>query len=72
MQESKFIVQFGWLARMFHSGFVPSEKTKLYFTQTYRKLLTAANVALKTVVIDDSKEVKVTNIQDRIREKVIS
>jgi hypothetical protein len=54
---------------MFCLGFVPSNKTKQFFTDEYKKLLTFASNELKTtsMIVEDAPKI---NIQERIREKI--
>jgi hypothetical protein len=69
LPDSKYIVQFGWLARMFTLGFKPSEKTIEKFKQFYNDLLAIANNNLKNdplPVVDTAPKV---SIQDRIRDR---
>jgi len=70
LPDTKVSLQVGWLARMLCMGFVPSDNTKKFFCEGYKKLLvadrkedsaTAAPVVVATA--------PVVNIQDRIREK---
>lgn len=69
LPESKYVVQFGWLARMFSLGFQPSDKTKEYFTRNFKELLALANLALKNDSLPKEETAPKINIQDRIREK---
>ena len=69
LPESKYIVQFGWLARMFTLGFKPSEKTTEFFKRTYNDLLAIANNNLKNDPLPVVDTAPKANIQDRIREK---
>lgn len=72
LNESKINLQIGWIARMLCMGFVPSDKTKEYFVDHYKKLITLSKEDLKltivTTVTEKPEPLKV-NIQDRIREK---
>ena len=70
LPDSKYVVQFGWLARMLSLGFQPSEKTKEFFNRNFKELLALAKDSQENdplpVVVEDTPKV---NIQDRIREK---
>lgn len=68
LPDSKYSLQFGWLARMFLLGFRPSEKTTEFFKRTFNDLLQIANDTLKNDDLPVEEAPKV-NIQDRIREK---
>ncbi len=70
LSESVFPLQFGWLSRMMSLGFVPSEKTKSYFTTTYRSILSETE-KVKVVVEEDAPAYTVS-IQQRISEKAHS
>lgn len=67
LHENKFPAQFGWLSRMISLGFVPSEKTKTYFSTTYKNLL-AETKKQEPVVVEDAPTFTVS-IQQRISEK---
>ena len=69
LPDSKYIVQFGWLARMFTLGFKPSEKTIERFKQFYNDLLEMANNSLKNDPLPVVDTAPKASIQDRIREK---
>jgi hypothetical protein len=69
LPDSKYIVQFGWLARMFTLGFKPSQKTIERFKEFYDTLLTMANNSLKNDPLPVEDTTPKVSIQDRIREK---
>ena len=69
LPESKYIVQFGWLARMFTLGFKPEEKTTEFFKRTYNDLLAIAKNNLKNDPLPVIEIAPKVSIQDRIREK---
>jgi hypothetical protein len=69
LPESKYVVQFGWLARMFSLGFQPSEKTKEFFNRNFKELLALGNNILKSDPLPVEEDAPKVNIQDRIREK---
>lgn len=69
LPESKYIIQFGWLARMFTLGFKPEERTTEFFNRTYNDLLAIAKNNLKNDPLPVIETAPKVSIQDRIREK---
>lgn len=67
--DASFPTQVGWLARMMSLGYVPSDKTKKFFTESYEDLLKKSKV-VKVVTKEETSTAPVISIQDRIREKV--
>lgn len=65
LPESNFVLQFGWIARMMTGGFSPSVKTKEYFVNNYKRLLTKETKQVAVV----QTPVQTVNIQERIRDK---
>ena len=68
LHETIFPAQFGWLSRMISLGFIPSEKTKTYFTTTYRKVLSEVDKEVAVAVVDTAPT-NTISIQQRIVEK---
>jgi len=74
--DTKIPAQFGWIARMMCVGFKPDDKTKEFFTQTYKRLiaLTKKNQVKEPIEqIEESTDVGVVvpkaTIQERISDK---
>lgn len=67
LHESSIPIQFGWLSRMISLGFVPSDKTKKYFSTTYKSIL--SEVKQKAPVVIETAPTHTVSIQQRITEK---
>ncbi len=70
LSDNLIPLQFGWLSRMMSLGFVPSEKTKEYFTKTYKGIL--AETKKNVVEVEEEAPVYTVSIQQRISEKAHS
>lgn len=70
--DDKYIKQFGWIARMMCIGYTPDEKTKEFFTKTYKTMLLYVKkkdtIQAEEVAEDDTVIAK-TTIQSRIVDK---
>lgn len=68
--DSKYIKQFGWIARMMCVGYKPDDKTEIFFGKMYKSLLTHGEDTIQTeeVTEDDTITPKAT-IQSRIQDK---
>lgn len=69
LPDTKVSLQVGWLARMLCMGFVPSDNTKKFFCEGYKKLLVAEQKEVSATAAPVVAAAPVVNIQDRIREK---
>jgi hypothetical protein len=72
ISDDKYIKQFGWVARMMCVGYTPDDKTKEFFTKTYKSMFAYVKKtdAIKTeeVASDATLAPRVT-IQSRIQDK---
>lgn len=69
LPDTKVSLQVGWLARMLCMGFIPSDSTKKFFCDGYKKLLVAEPKEDSATAAPVVAAAPVVNIQDRIREK---
>ena len=69
LPDAKVTLQVGWIARMLCKGFVPSDSTKKFFGENYKKLLVAEQKEASATGAPAIAAVPSVNIQDRIREK---
>ena len=69
LPDAKVTLQVGWIARMLCKGFVPSDSTKKFFGENYKKLLVAEQKGASATGAPAIAAVPTVNIQDRIREK---
>lgn len=67
--ESKFIKQFGWIARMMCVGYKPDEKTKTFFMKMYKSLLVVDDTIKTEEVTEEDTIVVKSTIQSRITDK---
>lgn len=67
--ESKFIKQFGWIARMMCVGYKPDDKTKIFFAKNYKALLAVDDTIQTEEVTEDDTIVVRSTIQSRIQDK---
>lgn len=70
IHENIVPTQFGWLSRMLSMGFTPSDKTKTYFSSTYKSILAKSKKKAQTVQpVQPTVVVPIVSIQQRISEK---
>jgi hypothetical protein len=69
VNEAKLQVQVGWLARMFLVGYKPDTRTKTFFADKYKELLSDAKTVKQPVAKDVTPAQPVVSIQQRIRDK---
>lgn len=67
--ESKFIKQFGWIARMMCVGYKPDDKTKIFFAKNYKALLATDDTIQTEEVTEEDTVVVRSTIQSRIQDK---
>lgn len=67
--DTKFMKQFGWIARMMCVGYKPDDKTKIFFAKNYKALLAADNSVDTEEITEDDSIVPRTTIQSRIQDK---
>ena len=68
LSDSQFSLQCAWIARMMCLGYIPSEKTKTFFTKEYKELLNKTKTQ-KQIKVTSQVAVRTVNIQERINEK---
>ena len=67
--ESKFVKQFGWVARMLCVGHKPDEKTKTFFMRMYKSLLATKDTIKAVEVVEEDTIAPKATIQSRIQDK---
>lgn len=69
LPDSRYNLQFGWLARMMSLGYQPDDETKVFFKNEYAETLVKAKFEQSNKIVESPKTGVVVNIQERITEK---